>query len=83
MASIGAEGADQALPPPSHREARVVTFNIEIIRADGQVIFRVTVNEVIPERLKKRAAEMLRYHRKRGATEALVSSESGEELYKL
>jgi hypothetical protein len=61
----------------------VVTFNIEIIRSDGQVIFCVAVNEVIPERIKKRAAEMLRYHKKRGATEALVSSQSGEELYRL
>jgi hypothetical protein len=49
--------------------ARMPRFDIEIIRADGQVIFRVTVNEVIPERIKTRAAEMLGYQKKWGATE--------------
>jgi phosphoserine phosphatase len=58
-------------------------FNIEIVRDDGKIMFRATVDEVIPARIKKRAAEMLRYHKKRGATVALVSNESGEELYKL
>ena len=58
-------------------------FNIEIIRDDGKVIFRVSVDEVIPARVKNKAAEMLRYHKKRGASEARVSNEIGEELYKL
>jgi hypothetical protein len=41
------------------------------------------VNEVIPARVKNRAAEMLRYHKKRGTAEAHTSNEIGEELYKL
>jgi phosphoserine phosphatase len=58
-------------------------FKIEIVHDAGQVLFRVTVNEVIPARIKKRAEEILRYHKKRGATVAVVSNESGEELYRL
>jgi hypothetical protein len=60
-----------------------VKFNIEIIRDDGKVIFRVSVDEVIPARVKNKAAEILRYHKKRGAAAARVSNDIGEELYKL
>jgi hypothetical protein len=36
-----------------------MTFNIEIVRADGGVVYRVAVDEMSPSRAKTKAAALL------------------------
>lgn len=60
-----------------------MTFNIEIVRADGGVVYRVAVDEMSPSRAKTKAAALLNLYSGRGATGARVSNDKGEELNKL
>jgi hypothetical protein len=58
-------------------------FNIEIVRDDGGVVHRVSVDEMSPRRAKTKAAALLNSHAGRGATGARVLNDKGQELYKL
>ena len=58
-------------------------FNIEIVRADGGVVYRISVDEMSPSRAKTKAAALLNLYGGRGATGARVSNDKDEELYKL
>jgi hypothetical protein len=58
-------------------------FEIEIIRDNGEVVYRVSVDEMSPKRAKTKAAELLNLYAGRGATGARVSNARKEELYKL
>jgi hypothetical protein len=58
-------------------------FNIEVVRDDGAVVYRVTVDEMSPYRAKTKAAALLNLYSGRGTTSPRGSNDKGEELYKL
>jgi hypothetical protein len=58
-------------------------FTIEIVRDDGQVLLRMAVDAISPKRAINTATELLRSYQGRGATTARISTDKGEQLYKL
>lgn len=60
-------------------------FTIEVVRADqagrGDVMHRVSVDEISPKRVKVKADQLLRVWRNRGAFSVRVLNPRGEELY--
>ena len=58
-------------------------FKIEIVRESGEVLYRTVVDEISPRRAKTKAAALLQSYGSRGAANARVSNDRGEELYKL
>ena len=58
-------------------------FNIAILRDDGSVVYRVSVDEMSPHRAKTKAAALMNLYAGRGATGARVLNDKKQELYKL
>jgi hypothetical protein len=58
-------------------------FKIEIVRDDGSVVYRVSVDEMSPNRAKTKATALVNLYASRGATGARVLNDKGQELYKL
>ena len=58
-------------------------FTIEIVREDGDVLYRTSVNEISPRRAKTKAGDLLQSYKSRGAIIARILNDRGEELYKL
>jgi hypothetical protein len=60
-------------------------FTIEVVRTDeggrGDVLHRVSVDEISPKRVKVKADQLLRVWRNRGGSSARVLNPLGEELY--
>lgn len=58
-------------------------FNIEIVRDNGEVVHRSSVDEVSPHHAKIKAAALVNLYSGRGATGARVLNDKGEEVHKL
>ena len=57
-------------------------FNIEIVRANGELVYRVSVDEMSPHRAKTKALALLNLYAGRGAAGIRVLNDKDEELYK-
>jgi hypothetical protein len=58
-------------------------FSIEIIRNDGEVVYRGAVDEMSSNHAKTKAAALVNLYAGRGATGARVLNEKGQELHTL
>jgi hypothetical protein len=60
-------------------------FTIEVVRADergrGDVLHRVSVDEISPKRVKVKADQLLRFWRSRGALSVRILNPRAEEVY--
>jgi hypothetical protein len=58
-------------------------FNIDLVRDDGEVVYRTTVDEISPSRAKTKAGALLNLYAGRGVAVARISNDKNEELYKI
>jgi hypothetical protein len=58
-------------------------FKIDLVRDNGEVVYRITVEEMSPSRAKTKAVSLLDLYAGRGATSARISNDRNEELYKI
>jgi hypothetical protein len=57
-------------------------FHIEIVRDNGEVVYRAVVDEMSQHRAETKAAALLNLYAGRGATGARVLNDKNKELYR-
>jgi hypothetical protein len=56
-------------------------LKIDLIRRNGEIVYRTIVQEMSPSRVKTKAGLMLNVYAGRGATSARISNDKNEVLY--